>query len=190
MKKHLVLFLAACFLPAAAFGEKIDLGSGRTVHLTVPGTWTAGELPAPPPGLPVRGQSLRCVTKSGSNDSVMLTFVTVPDDRLADREVLKGMAEDASQQFVAGSVEGKADLREFKIGLAAGYSVTFTDASLVGQPAIKEDYKAMTSYFVYLGDRVLLSATIFSDDVKGPAYAEAVRLLKSVTLQLPSQQPI
>ncbi|MBI2498268.1 MAG: hypothetical protein HYV75_10295 [Opitutae bacterium] len=184
MKPLLRLLLAACLLSAAR-AEKIDLGAGRAVLLTVPAAWTAGELPAPPPGVPIMSKSLRFVTKSGSNDSVMLTLVPVPDDHLADPEVLRAMVDQASQQFVAGSVEGRVVLKELKLGPATGFAVTFTDASLVGKPTVKEDYKSMTSCFVYLGHRVLVSATIFSDDVNGKAYAEALRLLKSISLQLP-----
>jgi len=113
---------------------------------------------------------------------VLLSLVTVPDNRLADPATLKAMIAEASQQFVAGSVEGKVSLKELKLGAAAGFSVTFTDANLVGKPTVKDDYKAMTSCFVYLGDNVLVTATIFTDDVNGKAYAEALRLLKSISL--------
>lgn len=185
MKKRLLLLLAACALPVSALAEKVDLGGGRAVLLTVPDSWVAGELPARPPGLPALGRTLRFVPRSGSNDSVMLTLVPLPDGHLADSAALQPMVEEASRQFVAGSVEGKAVLKELKIGHAAGFMVTFTDASLVGKPTVKDNYKSMTSCFAYLGDRVLLSATIFSDDVTGQAYAEALRLVKSLSLQLP-----
>lgn len=181
MKKFLLLFLASGALLAAAT-EKIVLGAGLSALLTVPDTWTAGELPAAPPGRAIPGRNLRFVTRSGSNDSVMISLVPVPDDRLADPETLKAMVEEASQQFVAGSVEGKVTLKDLKIGGAAGFAVAFTDANLVGKPTVKDDYKSMTSCFVYLGDRVLLSATVFSDDPNGKAYAEALRLLKSISL--------
>jgi hypothetical protein len=183
--KRLLLLLAASVLPAAAHAEKIELITGQTVRVAVPDTWQAGELPAPPPGVPIMRRNLRYVTKSGSNDSVMLTLVPVPDDRLTDPEALRLMVEEASQQFVAGSVEGRADLKELKIGRATGFMVTFTDAHLVGKPPVKDDYKSMTSCFIYLGDRVLVSATIFTDDVDDQAYAEALRLLKSVSFAQP-----
>jgi len=183
--KRLLLLLAASVLPAAAHAEKIELVTGQTVRVAVPDTWQAGELSAPPPGVPIMRRNLRYVTKSGSNDSVMLTLVPVPDDRLADPEALRIMVEEASQQFVAASVEGKADLKELKTGRATGFMVTFTDANLVGKPPVKDDYKSMTSCFLYLGDRVLVSATIFTDDVNGQAYAEALRLLKSIAFAQP-----
>ncbi len=187
MNKILRLLLGAGLLAGAAFAEKIDLGAGRSVLLTVPESWSAGEPEASPPGRPPMGKNLRFVPKSGSNDAVMITLVTVPDDRLADPAALETLVADASEQFVAGSVEGKANLWEFKIGHARGFAVTFTDANLVGQPPVKDDYKTMTACFVYLGDRVLVSATIFSDDPKGPAYGEAVRLLKSLAVSRPSE---
>ena len=183
--KKLLLLLAPLALLATACAEKVDLGAGQAVLLTVPDTWKAAELPALPPGMAAGGIPHRYVTKNGSNDSVLLSLVPVPDDRLTDSATLKAMIEEASQQFVAGSVEGKVALKELKIGAVAGFSVTFTDVNLVGKPTVKDDYKAMTACFVYLGDRVLVSATIFTDDVNGKAYAEALRLLKSITLQRP-----
>jgi hypothetical protein len=185
MNRFLLTCLTLSSLVTAAFAERIDLGHGQAVLLSVPNTWMASELPAALPGLPTRGRSLRYVPTNGSNDSVMLSLVPVPDERLADSGTLRAMVEQASQQFVAGSVEGKANLQELKIGRATGFAVTFTDASLVGQPPVKDDYKAMTSCFVYLGQRVLLSATIFSDDMNGKAYTEALRLLKSIALAQP-----
>ena len=181
MKKFLLFFV----LLATASAEKVDLGAGQAVLLTVPDTWTAATLPAVPPGMAAGGIPHRYVTKNGSNDSVLLSLVSVPDDRLTDPATLKEMIEEASQQFVAGSVEGKVMLKELKIGGVAGFSVTFTDVNLVGKSTVKDDYKSMTSCFVYLGDRVLVSATIFTDDVNGKAYAEGLRLLKSLSLQRP-----
>jgi hypothetical protein len=116
---------------------------------------------------------------------VLITVVTVPDDRFGDPENLKALVEAATQQFVSGSVEGKADLKELRLGGRSGISVTFTDAELMGKPSIKDNYKALTTCFVYLGEHLMLTATVFTDDVAGKAYAEGMRILKSISLELP-----
>jgi len=182
MNKPLLLLALLGLLAVAAPAEKLDLGEGKAALFTVPETWKPAAMPPGPSGMPALGTNVRYVTKNGSNDAVLITLIAVPDDRFADRENLRAMIEEATQQFAAGSVEGKANLTELRVGSHAGYSVAFTDASLVGKPPVKEDYKTLTSCFVYLGDKVMLTATIFSDDLSGKAYAEAFKLLKSIAL--------
>lgn len=188
MKGFLLLLATLGLLAVIGSAEKIDLGSGKALLLALPPAWTGAELPARPPGMPETGRSVRYVTKNGSNDAVLITILPVPDDRLSDPETLKAMAEIVTQQFVAGSVEGKADLKELKFGGVTGFAATFTDASLVGKPSLKEDYKAMTACFVYLGERVMVTATLFTDDVGGKTCAEGLRFLKSMSLQLPKDK--
>jgi len=182
---RIILLLACLSLPAiSARAEKIDLGAGKSLHLVLPEAWTATDVAAPD-GAPVMGKTARFVTKSGSNDAVLITVLPVPDERFNDVESLKALAGEAMEQFASGSVEGKTDLKEFKIGGVTGYYATFTDANLVGKPSIKEDYKTVTSCFAYLGEHVLVTATVFSDDVAGKTYAEGMRIVKSLSLDLP-----
>jgi hypothetical protein len=185
MKKFLLLFALLGLLVVPGSAEKIDLGGGKAVLLTLPENWTAADPVLPPAGLPVQGANVRYVTKNGSNDAVLITILTVPDDRFSDLENLKGLVAQATEQFIAGSVEGKADIKEIRLGGVTGYCATFTDANLVGQPSVKDDYKAMTSCFAYLGEHVMVTATVFTDDVNSPAYAEGMRMLKTLLLVLP-----
>ncbi len=185
MKKILLLLFTLRLLAGTAPAEKIDLGAGRTAHLTVPESWQAAELPATTPGRSTVGVNARYVPRSGSNDAVFISFLIVPDDRFGDRDNLQTLIEESTQEFAAGSVERKAILKVLKLAGKSGYSCTFTDANLVGKPSVKDDYKTLTSCFVYLGDHVMLSATVFSDDLAGKGFAEGLRLLKSISLQLP-----
>jgi hypothetical protein len=178
-----IVILALLAVPGSA--EKVDLGAGKIIHLIVPETWTSTEPAAGPPGMLAMGKTLRYVTRNGSNDAVLITIVTVPDDRFSDPGNLKSLVEESTQQIVSSSVEGKADLKEFRLGGRSGISVTFTDAALVGKPSEKENYKALTTCFVYLGERLLLTATVFSDDMAGKTYAEGMHILKSIALELP-----
>ncbi len=184
MKKLLQLALVG-LLAVAGFAEKISLDAGKAVHLDIPDAWVSAEMDAGSPGLTAMGKTVRYVTKNGSNDAVLVTIVTVPDDRFNDLENLKAMVEETTQQFVSGSVEGKADLKKIRLGGRPGFSVTFTDAELVGKPSEKDNYKALTTCFVYLGEHFMLTATVFSDDVTGKAYSEGMGILKSLSLELP-----
>ena len=184
MKIFLSLLTLLGLLAVTGSAEKIDLGPGKALHLSLPDTWTRSDAMAAP-GVPMMGQSARYVPKNGGNDALLITVLTVPEDNFKDPDSLKAMVEIATQQFVAGSVEGKADIKEFKFAGASGFAATFTDANLVGKPSVKDDYKAMTSCFAYIGNQVLVTATIFTDEVGGGAYNEAVRVLKSISLTLP-----
>jgi hypothetical protein len=187
MKKLLCLFLAGVGAVVAA--EKISLGSGRSAVLTLPDTWESTALPPRPPGIPEMGATVRYVPKDGSNHAVLISIVPVPDERLADPETLQAMVRMAARRYLPGSVEKEAELKEFKVGGKTGYACLFTDAKLVGQPPVKDDYKTMTTCLVYLGDRFLLSASIFSDDPAGADYVAARRIIQSLTISLP-QDPI
>jgi hypothetical protein len=179
----LTLVLLTLFAVTGA-AEKLDLGSGKSAHVSVPDTWKEAGLPPTAPGMPTVGTNIRYVTKNGSNDAVLITLLSVPDDRFAESDNLQALIEESTQQFAAGSVEGKVILKDIRIAGKSGYCCTFTDTNLVGQPTAKDDYKTLTSCFVYLGDEVLLTATVFSDDVSGRAYAEGMRILKSLTLHV------
>jgi hypothetical protein len=186
MKNILTLLLLAFVTATPGLAEKIELPAGRSLNLRLPPTWTGATLPATPKEMPATATSARYATKSGSNDAVLVSALIVPDERFLDPEALKAMVEQATAQFVEGSVEGRANLTDFSIGRAHGLSVTFRDAALAGKPSVKDDYKAMTACFVYLGDHVMLTATVFTDDPDGPAYAEGIKILKSITLLLPA----
>ncbi|MDB6114768.1 MAG: hypothetical protein JWQ62_1713 [Lacunisphaera sp.] len=184
MKNFLLGLALLGVLATAARAEKIELGGGKALLFTVPESWKPG-VSGPPDPTPVPARTVRYVPKDGRNEAILLTALPVPDDRFADPDALKALVGEATQQFVADSVEKKANLKELRLGGGSGYAVTFTDAKLVGKPSVRDDYKAMTSCFVYLGERVMVTATIFTDDPSGPAYAEAQHILKSVSLRLP-----
>jgi hypothetical protein len=187
MKKLLCLFLLG--LGASAAAERIDLGAGKSAQLTLPVSWESAALPPRPPGMPAVGATVRYTPKDGSNHAVLISIIPVPDERLADPEGMQTMVRMATRRYLPGSVEKEVELQEFKVAGRSGYACLFTDAKLVGQPPVKDDYKTMTVCFVYLGDHLMLTGSIFSDDPASEAYAAARRILQSITLSLP-QKPI
>lgn len=185
MKSSLPFFvLLFAGLLTSMSAARLELGAGKALHYVVPDAWTEGDLPEGAEEA-AAGRTVRYVTKDGSNDALLLTALTVPGDRLRDPDALRAMAEMSVQQFVAGSVEGKAEFKELRFAGVTGLAVTFTDANLVGKPSVKDDYKAMTACFAYLGNGVVVTATIFTDHPGGRAYDEAMRILRSLSLALP-----
>lgn len=81
-------------------------------------------------------------------------------------------------RFVPDSVEGKIDLKEFKLAEGYGVYASFTDASLVGKPIQAGDYKVMTTGLLILNEKIMAIATVFTNDANGP---EQKLLLKTVS---------
>lgn len=187
--KTMLNLLLALVLPAALSAETINLGAGRSARLNLPDAWKAAKVLQGLPENPAGPANVRYVTKNGSNDAVLLSLIPMADEQYADLAQLRALVKESTQQFADGSMERKANLKEIKVDGRTGFSCLFTDAELVGQPTKKDDYKTITSCFVYLGDNIMLAATIFSDDPGAKAYDEATRLLQSLTLSTP-QKPI
>ncbi|MSU46724.1 MAG: hypothetical protein EXS42_06290 [Lacunisphaera sp.] len=185
MKNLLLFFAGLGLLATGSRAENINLGGGKSLHFILPGAWISTDTSAPSPEVSQVGKNLRYVPKGGSSDAVLLTVLLVPDNRYSDRENLRMLVADATQQFAPESVEGKAFIKELRTATVTGFTATFTDIDLVDKPPVNDDYKTMTACFIYLGEKVMVFATIFSDDPAGPAFAEGLRLLKSLTLATP-----
>ena len=180
MKRLLLPLLGLCLLAAArADLVRIELGEGRSAHFRQALNW-AQVAADPSPADPAVRADLRLHPVNGANVSLNLTFVSLPDEALADRENLRRFHADNTKQFIAGSVEGEVRGRDFKTPHGYGVQARFTDAALVGKPPEKENYKTVTAVFLYLGERVLVIASLFCDDPQGGEYAEAMEMLRSL----------
>lgn len=187
--KRIPTLLLSVGLATVLSAERIDFGAGHSAQLILPEGWVATKVPEGLPTNPAKAAIVRYATKNGSNDAVLLSLLSVPDDQLADPAVLRELVEASTRQFADASVEHKAYLKEFKVAGKSGYAALFTDDGLVGLPPKKDDYKTLTACYVYLGNRILLVAMIFSDDPTAPAFTEARRLVQSLTL-VSGQKPI
>ena len=182
MKK--LLLLAALFVAVvSAHAVSLILPSGQTVEFTLPERWTIGAVPPLPPGTPAPGKTVSYVPTNKANSAVVLTFITAKDDSLAEAEALKTMHESANDHYVAGSVEGQLVSNELKLAAGRGYFSPFTDNALVDQPVQKGSFKTITVATIYLGNRVIVTASVFSDDQAGPEHRQGMKLLESLHLR-------
>ncbi len=173
----LVCLVAAGSAPAEVM--RLDLGDERTVQLRTGLNWVSADA-GPAPGDPAVRANLRLKPPGDANASLNLTFVSLPDDSLADRDNLRRFHAANTRQFVEGSVEGEVQGRDFKTPHGFGVQARFTDAALVGKPPEKENYKTVTAVFLHLGERVLVIASFFCDDPQGGEYAQAMEMLRSI----------
>jgi hypothetical protein len=166
---------------ARAETERVDMGGERAALFTVAAGWVKAD-PGPAPEDPALRGNLRLRPANDANVSFSLTFLSAPHDNLADRDNLRAFHDANCRHFAGGSVEGEVRTRDFKTPHGYAVQARFTDAALVGQPPEKENYKTVTVVTLYLGERVLVIASLFCDDPQGGEYAEAMEMLRSLRL--------
>ena len=82
------------------------------------------------------------------------------------------------------SVEKKAVLRKYSMtGDAYGAYCVITDASLVGKPPEKDNFKVVTVGIIWFNDAVGVSVSQVCDDEKGPEFATMLAMTNSATLR-------
>ena len=81
------------------------------------------------------------------------------------------------------AVEKKAELRKYSMtGDAYGSYCVFTDASLVGKPPQKDNFKVISVGILWFNDSVGVSVSQVCDDEKGPEFAAMLAMTNSATL--------
>jgi hypothetical protein len=174
-----MLGLLALASVASAETVRVDMGDGRTAVVRTAMHWSKAD-PGPAPEDPAVKGNLRFRPDNDANVSLNLTFVSLPDEALADRENLRRFHAANTRQYTSGSVENEVRARDFKTPHGYGVQAQFTDAALVGKPPERDNYKTVTAVFLHLGERVLVIASLFCDDPQGEEYADAMEMLRSI----------
>ncbi|HYF36815.1 MAG TPA: hypothetical protein VD994_16080 [Prosthecobacter sp.] len=164
-------------LPLAGHAESFDLGDRGQLEVAIPATWTAkGEKAGD------QGFNILIKPNNDANAGVQLTVLFVQvDQKLSEEDMQKGFAA-GLEPMLAGSVEKKADMEKLKLKDGSGFFASLTDASLVGKPSQPGNFKIMTSGMAKLSDGVIVALTLLSDDKTGTEFAEAMKMLESLTL--------
>jgi hypothetical protein len=172
------LLFSALTIHAAEF----DLGSRGLLSIEAPDKWTVTGEPAARPDSTQIGYAIAIKPLNDANAKCLVTFAYVkkgpPDRESIRKDVLR-----ASEQFVADSVEKKQNLKDYSLKQGYGAYCLFTDASLVGKPSQKGDYKVMGSGIVQLSDEVLGVVSIFADEVDGKEFKAMLAAINSFKLK-------
>jgi len=164
--KRFVLLLALLALPLAVRADKVDLGPHGTFTVTPPSGWTVSTKNAGEAGTVVS------LTPPGdANAACVITVSVVPVTEAVTKEKVQEETLAVCDQFVDASVEKKKTLRDFNMASSYGYYCVFTDASMVGQPAKKGEFKVIGVGVVRLQDDVMATVGISADDEKGADFA-------------------
>jgi hypothetical protein len=129
------------------------------------------------------GVNLTLSPAAGVNASCTIGVVFVPKGATAAKADVDEKVVQQAQVFVPVSVEKKANLRKFSLaGDAYGSYCVFTDASLVGQPPQKDNFKVVGLGIIWFNDDVSAATSLSCDDEKGPEFAAMLGAANSVVL--------
>ncbi|HEY4301809.1 MAG TPA: hypothetical protein VGM73_13110 [Candidatus Didemnitutus sp.] len=183
LRSLVVLGILSVATSALAADKTIDLGAGRAVIFDLTATLKM-QTAENPEG--IDGKTIKIVARNGSNAECNVTVLVDSEKRFADRDMLKDLLTLSASSMVDQSVEGKVVAREFKTPHGSGFSATFTDKNLVGQPGVAGDYKSATFVILSLPDQIGVIATILADDPQGPEFKAMMALLRSLGVRTAS----
>jgi len=128
---------------------------------------------------PSRLPTVQYVPADGRNATVLLTLFPAGRMGVSDAATLQEFHRKMCARYLPTP---DAPVRSQALKLTAGQGVyaSFEDPSLVGKPASKGDYKVATVAGLYLGQDVLIYATILCDEVGESAFSQALAILQSV----------
>ena len=113
---------------------------------------------------------------------MLMTLLYVPAPEPVTKERVQDEVLSAGDQFVDSSVEKKKTLRDFNVAGAISAYCVFTDASLVGKPPEKGNFKVVAAGVVQFGDDLAIATTLLFDDEKGPVFATMLATVKSASV--------
>jgi len=177
MKRHLFLS-ALLLLPLAALADTVDLGTHGTLTLAVPKGWkllsdvkdTGADITLSPP--------------VGVNAQAIYSLVYVPAGATAVKADVDDKLLAECDAFVDKSVEKKKTLVKLSMsGGAYGVYCLFTDASLVGKPPEKDNFKVFAIGIIWFSDSVAVSWSILTDDANGPDFTAMLASVSGSTVK-------
>lgn len=153
--------------------ELVDLAPG----------WQRVEVDAPPGSLPA--PTFRYEPNDHRNASLLITILGSGDGRISDRATLDQFQLFLCRQYLASPNDHPHQV-DFEFPSGIGVYASFEDPSLVGKPAHTGDYKVATPVALLLHGKLVLHATIFTDETSGKTFDEALGMLKTLDIPVPA----
>jgi hypothetical protein len=175
--KRLLPLLALVLLPVLASAETIDLGTHGTLSVTPPKGWTIAKQKEED-----AGYVLVFSPPADVNAQLVLNVVFPPDRQPLSKEAIQDEALAAGDQWVESSVEKKKVIREMKLSAGYGAYCVFTDASRVGKPAEKDNFKIVVSGILWFSEDVKAGLVMMADDENGPEFKAMLEAVSGATL--------
>ncbi|HEY1848588.1 MAG TPA: hypothetical protein VGG37_05250 [Opitutaceae bacterium] len=174
MRRILVL-LALCAAAPILSAETVSLGAHGSLALTVPKGWTLSSQKEQDSGL-----AITLSPQSDANAKAIINVTFIADPQPVGRAEVEEKVRTIGEQFVDASVEKKETLRDLPAGGGAiGSYCVFTDASMVGQPPKKDEFKVIAVGIIRFTDDVMAAFSLAADSEKGPEFTALVSALSS-----------
>jgi hypothetical protein len=179
MKRTLLLSALLLVLPLCARADTVDLGDHGSLAIAVPKGWKLTTAPWEQPGV-----AITVTPPDGANAQFLFNILFVPKGMSDLKPDVDEKVLNEAGMFIDMSVEKKKVLRKFAMsGDAYGSYCVFTDASLVGKPPQKDNFKVISAGIIWFSDAVSGATSILCDDEKGPEFAAMVAMASSATLK-------
>jgi hypothetical protein len=175
--KRSLLLCVLLLVPLSAFADTVDLGAHGTLTIAVAKDWKLTSTSKD------TGVDLVIAPPEGANAQLLFSVIYVPHGATAVKADVDDKVMGEAQGFLSSSVEKKAVLRKYSLsGGAYGAYCVFTDASLVGKPPEKDNFKVFSVGIIWFNDAVGVSVSQVCDDEKGPEFATMLAMTNSATL--------
>ena len=169
-RSHALLCLLVCvnFSRAAEFIWR-DRG---TIEVTAPTGWQLR-------GTATEEDSYLLIANpdSDANALLQISVMSIPSALILTDRDLRLRLHDSLLTYIDGSVEKDFCVQDLTCRQGRGWFAELTDASLVGQPAKKDEYNVMRSALLLLEPRTMVLATMLFDDAKGPEAAAMLAIV-------------
>jgi len=164
-------------LPLSALADTVDLGTHGAFTIAVPKDWKLTSTNQD------TGVDLAIVAPGGANAQLLFKIAYLPQGATVAKADVDGKVVAECRGFLSRSVEKRAVLRKYSMtGDACGAYCLFTDASLVGKPPEKDNFKVFTFGIIWFNNAVDVSVVQVCDDEKGPEFATMLAMTNSATL--------
>lgn len=169
-------FLAAT--PLAASAATLDLGAHGTFQIAVPSGWKFSAQKVEDSGFAVT-----LSPSGGENARCLINLAYSPSPEPVSKEKVQAGVLTLSDTFVDASVEKKKVIRELTLsGGAYGCYCVFTDASRVGQPPEKDNFKVACVGIIQFNEDLMAAVSIGADDEKGPDFTALLAAISSASV--------
>jgi hypothetical protein len=174
--KRLPLLFALLLLPLGAAAETVDLGTHGTLSIDLPKGWKIATNATPDVQV-----AITLTPPDGVNAAGAINIMFAQKGSTAAKADVDDKVLAAGSDYVDSSVEKKKILKKFSVsGDSYGSYCVFTDASLVGKPAQKDNFKMAAIGIVWFNPDVSAAVALASDDENGPDFAAELAAINSM----------
>jgi hypothetical protein len=177
-----LIIAAALAIVAPLLAAEIRLSDTENLAINAPDGWTARPDRAKDPFWPF--VTIRISPGGERNAVCLISILDKNREEFKDPETLRRILLLDTRPYVPSAEDRKkVEFKKLTIAAGLGFYANFTDPDLVGKPIKKGSYKTATPLVISLGSDYLIKATILCDDLDGPDYAEALKIVESLKVK-------